>query len=79
MPVFVISRVTHDVAGTATESVVSSEGEAGVVSGDHWQRVGTAYGRADGGWNVHLSALPVHGRLVLRPPTGDDLLHATAA
>lgn len=38
-------------------------------------RVGTAHRHADGGYVIDLVAVPLTGRLLLRPPTADDSPH----
>jgi hypothetical protein len=37
-----------------------------------WSRVGTAYARSDGGFTIRLTAIPLNGTLVMRPPLPDE-------
>lgn len=56
------SRPSH------TVYVVEGEGENAF-----WTKVGAAWQHADGeGLNLTLTALPLSGRLVIRPPKGQD-------
>lgn len=49
-------------------TVIKREGQD-----DYWLNVGAAFSHADGnGLNVLLQALPINGKLVLRPPKDDD-------
>lgn len=33
-----------------------------------WTKIGVAFENRDGSWSLHLSAIPVSGRLQMRPP-----------
>ena len=49
-------------------SVIKREGQD-----DYWLNIGAAFSHADGnGLNVLLQALPINGKLVLRPPKDND-------
>ena len=49
-------------------TVIKREGQD-----DFWLNVGAAFAHADGkGLNVILQALPIDGKIVLRPPKGTD-------
>lgn len=37
-----------------------------------WTRVGTAFTNKDGSLNVYLNALPVNGKLQIRPRKADE-------
>lgn len=41
---------------------------------DYWQRIGRAYHHrnSDGGLNVYLNALPLNGKLVIKPKKKND-------
>jgi hypothetical protein len=40
---------------------------------DFWLAIGAAFQHQDGdGYNIVLQALPIDGKIVLRPPKGDD-------
>jgi len=76
MPVFVVVPAT-------TELIVSDADEPYVAEPkvsrceDFWQRIGTAYLREDGGWAIHLTAIPIDGKLIIRPPKADERLDPT--
>ena len=44
---------------------------------DYLQRVGTAIRQRDGGFALNLTALPVHGKLVMRPARAGEHLDPT--
>jgi hypothetical protein len=53
-----------------------------------WTKIGVAFENRDGSWNLHMSALPVDGRLQMREPwpkeeregaNGSGHIHAEAA
>ena len=49
-------------------TVIRREGEE-----DFWLPIGAAFPHKDGkGFNVALQALPIDGKIVLRPPKDDD-------
>jgi hypothetical protein len=49
-------------------TVIKREGQD-----DFWLAIGAAFQHQDGdGFNVVLQALPIDGKIVLRPPKGDD-------
>ncbi len=49
-------------------TVIKREGQD-----DYWLNVGTAFPHKDGdGYNIILQALPIDGKIVLRPPKEDD-------
>ena len=49
-------------------TVIKREGQD-----DYWLNIGAAFSHADGnGLNVLLQALPINGKLVLRPPKDND-------
>ena len=71
MPVFLVfqaKRVHH--ASHPNEKSPASKTE---VSGtDVLQRIGTAIQQDDGGYLIDLVALPVNGKLLMKPPTEHD-------
>ena len=49
-------------------TVVKRQGKEGVQD-DYWLNIGAAFMHQDGeGFNVVLQALPINGKIVLRPP-----------
>lgn len=49
-------------------TVIKREGQD-----DYWLNVGAAFPHKDGdGYNIILQALPIDGKIVLRPPKEDD-------
>jgi len=47
---------------------------------DYWLNVGAAFPHQDGnGYNVVLQAIPIDGKIVLRPPKGEPETHETGA
>ena len=68
MPVFVVWETFKSVYAAHPEH----KGEIGPAretrAQDYEQRIGTAYRQDDGSYVVQLTALPVSGRLLIRPP-----------
>jgi len=42
------------------------------TSEDHYQRIGSALARPDGGYTIELPSVPRGGVLVIRPPKPDE-------
>ena len=67
MPVFLVyeSATTVDVElssdGKVKRHKTSRKGK------DHWARIGTARSRPDGGFSIRLNAVPLTGKLIMRP------------
>jgi hypothetical protein len=54
-------------------TVVKREGQD-----DFWLNIGAAFMHQDGdGFNIILQALPINGKIVLRPPKGEAEAHET--
>ena len=54
-------------------TVVKREGQD-----DYWLNIGAAFMHQDGdGFNIMLQALPINGKIVLRPPKGEPEAHET--
>jgi hypothetical protein len=54
-------------------TVVKREGQD-----DFWLNIGAAFMHQDGdGYNIMLQALPINGKIVLRPPKGEPEMHET--
>jgi hypothetical protein len=71
MPVFLVfsARRSH-YASLPSEETVSKTNE---LSGkDFLQRIGTAVQQEDGSYLLDLAALPVNGKLLIKPPTEHD-------
>ena len=79
MPVFVVVPATRELSMSDTERVVHTAPKTVQSGQDHWQRVGTARRRSDGGFDLSLTAIPVNGRLVMRPPEANESFDPTMA
>ena len=56
-------------------TVVKREG-----ADDLWLNIGAAFMHQDGeGFNIMLQALPINGKIVLRPPKGETETHDTGS
>ncbi|MGZ5027270.1 MAG: hypothetical protein ACXV9T_08845 [Methylobacter sp.] len=66
MPVFVALEPMQTISsiGSEDEQVRPSEEKIKTV----WQRIGTAFSRPDGGWEILVNVVPLNGRLTIRPP-----------
>ncbi len=78
MPVFVIVEAKRELHGShlGEKGHQPTRVKAGV---DSWQRIGTAFRREDGGYDVQLFAIPQNARFVMRPPRDGDRVDLTAA
>ena len=79
MPVFIVLPATRELTASDTGETVYTAEQPNSVPHDYWQRVGTALARSDGGFDIHLSAVPINGRLVIRPPKEHELIDPTVA
>jgi hypothetical protein len=72
MPVFLlVDRIeSHHAAHPDHREPISKE--SGAPHEEALPRVGTAVGQPDGSYIVELTALPVKGRLLMRPPEPTD-------
>ena len=77
MPVFIVVPATRELTTSLTDDAVSYADEPKSVPQDYWQRVGTARARSDGGFNIDLTAIPINGRLVIRPPKEHESIDPT--
>lgn len=77
MPVFVVFGATRELVASDTDEAVCAEEQPSTSSNDYWQRVGTARARADGGFDIQLTAVPLNGRLVIRPPKEHESIDPT--
>jgi hypothetical protein len=72
MPVFLVfpARRSHHAAHPDHKGAIPKSTE--VHGKDFLQRIGTAIIQDDGSYLVELAALPLSGRLLIRPPTEHD-------
>lgn len=70
MPVFVVVRRR---CAQSVEDDLDTTLDDGAA--DEVQRIGTAWRNDDGSYLVSLSALPVNGELLIRPPRLGDALY----
>jgi hypothetical protein len=81
MPVFVVVPATKELSVSLHEATnygttyTAPKNEN--VSYDYWQRVGTARARSDGGFDVQLTAVPINGRLIIRPAKEHESIDPT--
>jgi hypothetical protein len=74
MPVFMVLPAKSEVTvavGEGTHMMATKTGE------DYWQRIGTARTRKDGSIWVRLDAIPINGRLVIRPAQAGEVYDPT--
>jgi hypothetical protein len=71
MPVFVVVGRRRSAPGIDDESAPMHDED----TPDEVQRIGTAWRNDDGSYLVSLSALPVNGELLIRPPRLGDALY----
>ena len=78
MPVFVVVEATRELHGfhPGDQGYQPTRVRAGT---DSWQRIGTAFQRDDGGYNVQLFAMPLNAKFVMRPPRDGERFDLTAA
>jgi hypothetical protein len=77
MPAFIVFPATRELAASDTDEAVYTAEQPRSVPHDYWQRVGTAHARSDGGFDIHLTAIPVNGRLIIRPPKEHESIDPT--
>ncbi len=77
MPVFTVTRAPK-VAYGAHPSVADPTRRAKVTEPqENWQRIGTAFANSLGGFTIRLTAFPLNGTLVVRPPKADEQMDPT--
>ena len=74
MPVFTVARARDTVEGAHPDA--KRKAKASEVR-EHWTRIGTAFENPLGGFTVHLTAFPLNGTLVIRPPEAGEHLDPT--
>jgi hypothetical protein len=77
MPVFIVLPATRELTVSITDEARYTAEQPKSAPDDYWQRVGTARARSDGGFDIRLNAIPVNGRLVMRPPTEHESIDPT--
>jgi hypothetical protein len=77
MPVFIVLPATRELTASDIGETVCTAEQPRSAPQDFWQRVGTALARSDGGFDIHLIAVPVNGRLVIRPPREHESIDPT--
>jgi hypothetical protein len=77
MPVFVAFPATARVSATTGPIQESQETAPARTGQDYLQRIGTAIAQPDGTLHVRLVALPISGKLVIRPRREDEFLDPT--
>lgn len=68
MPVFVVTRARLSMHAAHPSCAEKPPKEARAEGRDFEQRIGTALRLKDGSLAVQLTAVPVDGRLLIRPP-----------
>jgi len=68
MPVFTVIEARQSVQAAHPDSKHKIVIERETKSQEVEQRIGTAFVQLDGSYIVQLTALPVSGRLLIRPP-----------
>ena len=68
MPVFTVLEARRVVHVALRKNGGRSRAKTIVEGKDFWQRIGTAVERPDGGFTIALTAIPIDGKLVVRPP-----------
>jgi hypothetical protein len=76
MPVFVVHNAMRTVHASGPNQFPDSPDEPSREGAEVWQRVGTAFARADGAWEIVVSVVPLDGRFVMRPPASGEECHA---
>jgi hypothetical protein len=71
MPVFTVIEATR-IAHASHPSEAPAKPPQVDEQDDFWQRVGTAFAMNDGGFTILLNAIPLSGRLVVRPPQAGE-------
>lgn len=79
MPVFIVIEAQRTVHASISCEEVDEHTKITVEGHDFWQRIGTAVARSDGGFTINLNALPINGKLVVRPPQPGEYPDPTAS
>ena len=78
MPVFVVIEARKAVHAAHPNHKRKVGPAKGAPSQDFEQRIGTAHRQEDGSYVVKLTAVPVTGRLIIRPPREGEHLDPTS-
>lgn len=76
MPVFVVHPGLQTIHASPPPCDQHPSSEPVNERGDVWQRIGTAFARSQGGWEVFINVVPLSGRFVVRPPEAGETLDA---
>jgi hypothetical protein len=74
MPVFSVLRSPKVVYAAHPDVKDAKRREHKLDLQDYWQRVGTAFHNPNGGFTIRLTAIPLDGTLVVRPPEAHERL-----
>jgi hypothetical protein len=72
MPVFLVipAKRSHHAAHPDHKAAIPQPTQ--ILGADFLQRIGTAVQQEDGSFLLELFALPISGRLLMKPPTDSD-------
>jgi len=79
MPVFVVLEARRTIHASMPRRGGQSRPTTTVEGQDFWQRIGTAIARPDGGYTIALAAIPIAGRLIIRPAKTGERRDPTCA
>ena len=77
MPVFLVMPAARKNSAAHPSHKGELRAQTKAVGVDFLQRIGTAIKQEGGGYLIELAALPVSGRLLMKPPTQHDLRDPT--
>lgn len=68
MPVFSVLEAIRTVHAAHPTEATGEPPHLEETAEDFYQRVGTAFRDEEGGFTIYLHAIPLNGRLLVRPP-----------
>jgi hypothetical protein len=77
MPVFTVNRTPRVAHGAHPDVADPKRRSKAAESQDYWQRIGTAFANSKGGFTIRLTAFPLNGTLVVRPPEVHERIDPT--
>jgi len=77
MPVFSVMHAVKTVHAAHPDVADPKRRERQTDSQDYWQRIGTAFTNPTGGFTIRLTAFPINGVLVVRPPEAHERMNPT--
>jgi hypothetical protein len=77
MPVFTVTRAPKTVHGAHPDVADPNRKATAQEPQEDWQRIGTAFANPLGGFTIRLTAFPLNGTLVVRPPKDDEHIDPT--